>query len=480
MKRQSEFRYSKLASILREQILSGFIKPGEFLMSENQLSKHYQLSRTSVRKSLDELLKEGLIVKKAGLGTIVSPELKLHHEQRKVLRIIANSPSHFVDTSMSMLIDHFQQNHPNVEVKLLNFPRSDFWNSLRESRDMGLEPDLLLITDQQFQQAAFHQNEFIDLKEVLGARIGEVYPKMTTAFTRNGQLNALPITFSTVYLAYNPALFQAHGVAEPKTGWNKEDFMQTAKLLTMDTDGDGITDQYGFSLTPGLSRWPVIALQNQVRFRAKPTTKLFSGTNLTSDHAANTRPPSDLIAETLDFIHDLVYRKRVATLFRPVRNLESHAFVKRKAAMVLTTSIEMAGWRNWGMNFTSKVAPLPFGPHKSTLLVSNAFALPASANEPELALLFLNHIYSEDIQRQISMQSKFLSIFHSINEQVWSQSELESLNLANGDIGNSYFVHELFPDPQIVRELESEMELYWAGLENAKDVALRLLKLLGE
>ena len=111
--------------------------------------------------------------------------------------------------------------------------------------------------------------------------------------------------------------------------------------------------------------------------------------------------------------------------------------------------------------------------------MSNAFALPVSANEPELALLFLKHIYNEDIQRQISIQSKFLSIFHPINEQVWSVSELESLNLSDGNMGNSYFLHELFAEPHIVLKLEREMELYWAGLENADDAAVRLHKLLG-
>lgn len=457
MKRQSEFRYSKLAAILREQILSGFIKPGEFLMSENELSKYYEISRTSVRKSLDELAKEGLIIKKPGQGTLVSPDLKIEKNKKKVLRIIATAPSYFVDASMSMLIDRFQESHPNVEIKMMNFPRFTFWDSVRESLEMGLEPDLLLITEQQFQEAAFQMDELINLKDVLGGRTSDVYPKMIQSFMQGEELKALPVTFSPVYLAYNPELFRLHGVEEPAPGWNKQDFIQTAKRLTLDTDHDGIVDLYGFSLTSSTSRWPVIALQNQVHFHENPS--------------------ASEIEKTLNFIHDLVHRERVATLFQPVRDLKSSAFMNRKSAMVLTTSIELAGWRNLGMDFTPKVAALPFGDHKSTLLVSNVFVLPARSANPDLAQLFLHHIFQADIQQQISIQSNFHSIFHSINEQVWQQHELESLNIIKGNIDNSYFLFELFSDPQQAFELERELELFWAGLENAGDAAVRLHKL---
>lgn len=59
MKRENEFRYMKLANMLREQILSGYIRPGQYLLSENELTRHYGLSRSSVRKALDQLLDEG-------------------------------------------------------------------------------------------------------------------------------------------------------------------------------------------------------------------------------------------------------------------------------------------------------------------------------------------------------------------------------------------------------------------------------------
>lgn len=458
MRRQSEFRYSKLAAILREQIVSGLVKPGEFLMSENQLCNYYQMSRTSVRKCLDELLKEGLIVKRAGQGTIVNPDLVLTEDKRKVLRIIATSPSHFVDTCMEIFIEDFKQKYSNVDVKILNFPHLDFWESIRASSEMGLQPDLVFVTDRQFHDAD-QIDEFLDLRELLDDEIHSIYPRMISAFSQDDKLRAIPVTLSTVYLAYNPEMFDQYRIAHPTQHWCTSDFIDASQKLTMDTDQDGIIDQYGFALTTSISRWPVIALQNKVKFN--------SGLEL------------DQIHKTLSFMHELIHRHRVVTLYQPNRyRINSDAFMVGKAGMTLTTSIEVAGWRNQHMKFEPKVAPLPFGDHKSTLLVSNAFMAPTHANDPELAALFLKHIYQPEVQLRVCTQSHFLSALHDVNAQLWEPAYLESLNIIGGRIENSFFLHEVFPDLHLADDLENEMELYWAGLENAKDFSQKIIDMV--
>ena len=62
LKRKSVFenRYNKFIHELKEEIISGKIKPGEFILPENTLSKVYELSRVSIRKALAELVGEGV------------------------------------------------------------------------------------------------------------------------------------------------------------------------------------------------------------------------------------------------------------------------------------------------------------------------------------------------------------------------------------------------------------------------------------
>ncbi|MFF3925869.1 extracellular solute-binding protein [Paenibacillus lactis] len=456
MRRENEFRYSQLANILREQILSGYIRPGEYLLSENELCKYYGMSRTSVRKSLEELLKEGLIVKKVGQGTIVSPDLVVKPSEKRVLRILATSPSHFVDSCMPLLIEEFQRDHPGVEIKVISFPTGEFWESIAKSAELGIQPDLVFVTDRQFSEFA-HSEQFIDMKRIIDDLGGRLYPRLQEAYKRNGQFKGVPVTFSTVSLAYNPELFQRFGAPEPSHSWSMEQFLEASQQLTLDANGDGINDQYGFSMSSSMSRWPVIALQNGMDFHQNTGF--------------------DALGRTLTLIHDLLYRRRIATL-SPRYILNSEAFMKGKAAMVLTSAIELAGWRNESLSFEPRFAPLPFGPKQATLLLANAFMIPEASKELELAVRFVEKSVSSGTQARIVNESGFLSVLRDPNEQKWSRELLESIYLNDDSLGKSRFLHEIFPDQNVIDEIESEMTLYWAGLESAEEIGARMLDML--
>jgi GntR family transcriptional regulator len=64
--------YYQLYEILRTNILVCEWKPGDMLPSEAELVEKYNLSRTTVRQSLDMLVNEGLISRQRGRGTFVS------------------------------------------------------------------------------------------------------------------------------------------------------------------------------------------------------------------------------------------------------------------------------------------------------------------------------------------------------------------------------------------------------------------------
>ncbi|WP_127578758.1 extracellular solute-binding protein [Paenibacillus koleovorans] len=456
MRRENEFRYSKLANILREQIYSGYIKPGEFLFSENELCRYYGISRTSVRKSLEQLQKEGLIVKKVGQGTIVSPDLIIPESQMKVLRIMAPVPSHFADHALPMMIDAFKRKYPNVEVKLLGFPAYNFRESMRAAMELGHAPHLMLITDRTFEELQ-QVSSFTSLDERFSGTLSAMYPRIVDAFRIEGQVKAMPATFSPVYLAYNPELFAQFSVPKPAQDWSVSDFMDAARKLTVDTDNDGILNQYGLLLSASISRWPVFALQNGYTFRS------------TSERAA--------LVKTLEFMQDLLYRKRSVSLYQAPSGLNSEAFLRGKTAMVLTTSIEMASWLHDDIHFKPEVAPLPFGPEKASLLVANAFMIPEACPDFDLAAQFLDTAFDPALQIAIARQSGFLSCL-TLNREVWDESYLHSLNIIDNEIINCQFLAEIFEDPMLIGELDSEMDLFWAGLESPDEVADRFARII--
>lgn len=64
-------QYRKLYEILRKHIVKGVYEEGDLLPSENELCATYDMTRPTVRHALETLVKEGLIIKKQGKGSIV-------------------------------------------------------------------------------------------------------------------------------------------------------------------------------------------------------------------------------------------------------------------------------------------------------------------------------------------------------------------------------------------------------------------------
>jgi len=63
--------HRQLADLLRDQITSGTLGPGDRLPAEDYLAQTYDMSRTAVRRAIELLVYEGLLIKARGLRTQV-------------------------------------------------------------------------------------------------------------------------------------------------------------------------------------------------------------------------------------------------------------------------------------------------------------------------------------------------------------------------------------------------------------------------
>jgi GntR family transcriptional regulator len=69
--------YQQLKNILKGQILSGVLKPGDKIPPETDLCTRYGVSRITVRQAIHSLVEEGFLYRKQGKGTFVtSPKLR--------------------------------------------------------------------------------------------------------------------------------------------------------------------------------------------------------------------------------------------------------------------------------------------------------------------------------------------------------------------------------------------------------------------
>ena len=81
--------YHQLKEQIRKNILSGGYKEGDLIPSERELSDHYDLSSTTIRRALNDLVQENFLERKAGKGTFVRLK-KVKRDLRKVIGFTQN------------------------------------------------------------------------------------------------------------------------------------------------------------------------------------------------------------------------------------------------------------------------------------------------------------------------------------------------------------------------------------------------------
>jgi GntR family transcriptional regulator len=82
--------YKQIKRLLLDSLRRSEWKPGNVIPSEQELASRFQVSQGTVRKAIDELAAENLLVRRQGKGTFVAT----HHEPRsqyRFLRLLANN-----------------------------------------------------------------------------------------------------------------------------------------------------------------------------------------------------------------------------------------------------------------------------------------------------------------------------------------------------------------------------------------------------
>ena len=99
--------------------------------------------------------------------------------------------------------------------------------------------------------AAVNALEPIDhLVQAVGIPLDQIEPEALKAMTYRGRMYGLPVTISTELSIFNRDLYDQGGVAYPAQDWTDpaydwEVLVANARKLTIDTNGDGLADQYG-------------------------------------------------------------------------------------------------------------------------------------------------------------------------------------------------------------------------------------------
>ncbi|MBL8518094.1 MAG: GntR family transcriptional regulator [Betaproteobacteria bacterium] len=82
--------YDQIKILLTQSLIAGEWKPGESIPSETDLAARFGVSQGTVRKAIDQLAAENILIRRQGKGTFVATHTAPQHQYR-FLRIFANN-----------------------------------------------------------------------------------------------------------------------------------------------------------------------------------------------------------------------------------------------------------------------------------------------------------------------------------------------------------------------------------------------------
>ena len=82
--------YQQIKALILQSLQSGEWKPGESIPSEMDLAGRYRVSQGTVRKAIDELATDNLVVRRQGKGTFVATHSE-QHVQFRFLKLVPDS-----------------------------------------------------------------------------------------------------------------------------------------------------------------------------------------------------------------------------------------------------------------------------------------------------------------------------------------------------------------------------------------------------
>ncbi|MCA2217223.1 GntR family transcriptional regulator [Jidongwangia harbinensis] len=82
--------YLQIANGIKDDVLSGTLKEDEQIMSTNQYAAFYQINPATAAKGFAQLVDEGVLYKKRGIGMFVSPDARARLRRQRRERFFAD------------------------------------------------------------------------------------------------------------------------------------------------------------------------------------------------------------------------------------------------------------------------------------------------------------------------------------------------------------------------------------------------------
>lgn len=317
--------------------------------------------------------------------------------------------------ALNELIDRFEKEYPDIDVEAQYVPTGDaLVQKLITAIQSQTAPDVSWIhadfLDKLIESDAIYTMEhFIKGKDGLTEEeMNDFFPQLLGAFSHKKVLYALPMDATVLALVYNKDHFRTAGIdpSIPPRTWS--DLKEYSKKLTLDKDGDGKIDQYGFYVPayPGsgpLSIWEVLqwspylwqaggeiidSAQTKVLFNSEAGVRALTLWKEIYDQ---------LNFSNYSFTHDM-------------------GLASGSISMIMDGPWDLPTFRKM-KNIDWAIASLPEGPKgKATYIAGESLAIFKQSKNPDAAWTFVKWVTKPEIQEMFSISSGYLPVRKSVLE----------------------------------------------------------------
>jgi multiple sugar transport system substrate-binding protein len=292
------------------------------------------------------------------------------------------------------LIKGFNEVQPDAKVTIVSVPsQGDHMSKLSASFAAGNPPDVWLLNYRRYGQFAAKGvieavEPYLEKSTVISKDM--YYPEPLQAFSYGGTLQCIPQNISSLVVYYNKDLFTKNNVPLPTKDWTWDDFLNTAKALTKDTNGDGKNDTHGLGVPPQIIRVAPFVWQNGGQIVDDPENP----TTLTL-----TEGPA---REAVQFFMDLqlVHKVVPSEVEEKAEDMDAR-FMNGRLAMYMASRVATPAFREI-KGFEWDVAGLPQKKQRASILHSDAICISAASKNKDLAWAFVEYAQSPAGQTRVA------------------------------------------------------------------------------
>jgi multiple sugar transport system substrate-binding protein len=272
------------------------------------------------------------------------------------------------------VVKAFEEKNPDITVVFESVPYADIFLKYKTLIAAGLAPDVMSMNyDNAYMFASMGALAPLDeLITASGYDTSTIYKSALDMFKLNGVQYSMPATFSDVVLFYNKNLFDAAGLEYPQRDWTKEEFQAAAKALTLDTNGDGKIDQWGYTFP----WWPIVL-------------EMYNAKIWSADGKTCTLNSPEGIKAMQSIVDARYVSKFAMTADDLAVQGDWDTFFAGKLAMLPTGPWAVGTFNEKITGFTYDIAHMPAGDKQATHTYANSYAMSATSKNKDAAWRFI-------------------------------------------------------------------------------------------